>query len=224
MDYKDYHDYVIKDGKLVGAFDQMYQESSDIPWHQDQTNFEWYANIDIELLKKIKFSRILDVACGLGFFSERISIIFPEAHIIGLDISPTAILKCKEKRSSDRLIYFVGDITESGFRLPDQQPNVDLVIMRDLLWYVTEKIDVLFENILKVLNQGGKILIHQSFPALHKNFVGKNVFPNPESISTFAKENGFSLQFEVILYNHLLNEDGPKYIIVCEKKKLNDRS
>jgi|TARA_B100000315_G_scaffold178802_1_gene167474 hypothetical protein len=32
----DYHDYVIKDGRLIGEFEQMYKNSRDIPWHQDR--------------------------------------------------------------------------------------------------------------------------------------------------------------------------------------------
>ena len=31
----DYRDYVIKDGRLIGEFEQMYKNSRDIPWHQD---------------------------------------------------------------------------------------------------------------------------------------------------------------------------------------------
>lgn len=32
----DYHDYVIMDGKLIAEFEQMYQNSSQIPWHQNE--------------------------------------------------------------------------------------------------------------------------------------------------------------------------------------------
>jgi hypothetical protein len=36
IDSKDYHDYVIKGGVLVREFEQMYQNSTNIPWHQDE--------------------------------------------------------------------------------------------------------------------------------------------------------------------------------------------
>ena len=35
---EDYHDYVFKNGKLVGEMEQMYQKSKDIPWHQDKAS------------------------------------------------------------------------------------------------------------------------------------------------------------------------------------------
>ena len=31
-----YQDYVIKDSTFIGNFVDMYQESSEIPWHQDE--------------------------------------------------------------------------------------------------------------------------------------------------------------------------------------------
>ena len=36
---KDYHDYVIKDGKLVGEFEQMYQNVKD-PWPESQVDMD----------------------------------------------------------------------------------------------------------------------------------------------------------------------------------------
>ena len=33
---KDYHDYVFRDGKLVGEFEAIYQNSEGVPWHQDE--------------------------------------------------------------------------------------------------------------------------------------------------------------------------------------------
>lgn len=36
IDSTDYHDYVIKEGKLIGEFEQMYQKSDGVPWHQNE--------------------------------------------------------------------------------------------------------------------------------------------------------------------------------------------
>ncbi len=61
----DYHDYVIKDGKFVGAFDEMYLHASD-PWHQDEADRHWKAEeIALLLRSKHRYSRALDVGCGL---------------------------------------------------------------------------------------------------------------------------------------------------------------
>jgi hypothetical protein len=44
---KKYHDYVFKNGKLIGAFDDMYKNSDEIPWHQDETIKDIFSELDI---------------------------------------------------------------------------------------------------------------------------------------------------------------------------------
>ena len=72
----DYHDYIIKDGRFIGEFEAMYQDSSDIPWHQDKTAYEFYVEIDLALIKRFnqlhKFTSICDIGCGLGYITERL--------------------------------------------------------------------------------------------------------------------------------------------------------
>jgi hypothetical protein len=45
----DYHDYVFRDGKLVGEFEEMYLNSATTPWHQDEQE-NW---IDVRLTKEM---------------------------------------------------------------------------------------------------------------------------------------------------------------------------
>lgn len=68
----DYHDYVFKDGKLVGKFDEMYKYSREIPWHQDKNAYSVFSNIDIAILKQYKYESICEIGCGLGYFTNRL--------------------------------------------------------------------------------------------------------------------------------------------------------
>ncbi len=43
----DYHDYVIKDGKYIGLYEDMYKYSKEIPWHQDKMALDWYTQIGL---------------------------------------------------------------------------------------------------------------------------------------------------------------------------------
>ena len=54
MNSDDYHDFVIKDGKLIGEFDLMYKKSKDIPWHQDKQKDWLDIRLTIELLKCVR--------------------------------------------------------------------------------------------------------------------------------------------------------------------------
>ena len=48
-----YQDYVIKDGKFIGKFEEMYAESEEIPWHQDSVAYSFWSELDIFLLVKL---------------------------------------------------------------------------------------------------------------------------------------------------------------------------
>lgn len=68
----DYHDYVFKDGKLVGKFDEMYKYSKEVPWHQDETAYHVFSEIDMAILKQFNYDSVCEIGCGLGFFSARL--------------------------------------------------------------------------------------------------------------------------------------------------------
>ena len=72
-----YQDYVIKDGTLIGKFEEMYHESSEIPWHQDETAFAIFTDLDIVILKNLhkryNFQKVADIACGQGYFTQRVA-------------------------------------------------------------------------------------------------------------------------------------------------------
>jgi hypothetical protein len=64
-----YHDYVFRNGKLVGEFEEMYRNSATTPWHQDEQE-NW---IDVRLTKQMlrdlgRFDAIHDFGCGNGHY------------------------------------------------------------------------------------------------------------------------------------------------------------
>jgi len=95
----DYHDFVIKNGKLIGEFEQMYQKSKEIPWHQDKQEDWLDIRLTVELLKDYApFDLICDFGCGLGYYLNilKTKIGSKECCLIGFDRAPTACRKGKE--------------------------------------------------------------------------------------------------------------------------------
>ena len=131
--YPRYQDYVIKDAKLVGAFEEMYRDHDD-PWMQlsasELTPDRAVALSTIRRLAKTgKVKRVLEVGCGLGLFTQQISDTGVEAF--GADISPTAIEKAKAAYPLPT--FMVGDLmTKSMYE--EIQP--DLIVMSEISWYV----------------------------------------------------------------------------------------
>lgn len=180
---KDYHDFVIKNGKLIGEFEQMYNKSSDIPWHQDQQDDLLEVRLAIELLKEYKpFDAIIDLGCGLGYFLDLLKRTAgnPNCFTAGYDISKTCCDKAKA---------LFPESTFQTFNLTDHTcPQVSikyksrLFSIRGTLWYVFPKIDNVINNINNMTTTNDLLLISQNFPPLNSNFVGKEVIPNPEAI------------------------------------------
>ena len=92
----DYHEYVIKDGELIGEFDQMYRKSGNIPWHQDEQENWLDIRLAIELLKEYgHFRQISDFGSGYGYFLKHIAQYCgtDKSVLYGYDVSKTACAK-----------------------------------------------------------------------------------------------------------------------------------
>src|SRR3989304_2411033 len=95
---KDYHDYVFRDGKLVGEFEAMYRNSTGIPWHQDEQQNWVDVRLTVEMLKDVgPFDEIHDLGRGLGYY-----LALMRGHLgagtcrgYGYDVSATACAKAK---------------------------------------------------------------------------------------------------------------------------------
>jgi predicted TPR repeat methyltransferase len=141
-----YQDYVIKNGKLIGKFEQMYQKFDD-PW--EQTTRETYAiekSATLEIIKEKGFKRVLEYGCGFGDFTNRIKSISDSA--LGVDISKTAIKKAKQKYP--HVDFKTGDILDFNI-LEKYQP--DCIVFAEISWYVLDKLEE-FKRHLKS-NVGG---------------------------------------------------------------------
>jgi len=66
----DYHNYVIKGTRMVGKFDELYQDWED-QWEQttrEENALEKF--IGLELLSKYGNCRFLEYGCGLGYYTQ----------------------------------------------------------------------------------------------------------------------------------------------------------
>lgn len=198
----DYQDYIFKDGKLLGKFDEMYRASSAVPWHQDKASQQIPVAIDLALIShfaaKFRSKRVCDLGCGLGFVTEKLRSTLHEvcldARVFGCDISPKAVEDATKQFPN--ITFFQGDIRSKDFLIPET--NFDFIYVKDILWYVLDDIDQVVVNIKRMLSkteEGGVVYIMQSFPD-KKGFIGSDVFPDPQSLVEF-----FKLNFKPLYHN-----------------------
>ena len=97
-----YQDYVIKDGKFVGKFEEMYKKISD-PWNllkknKKTNNLNYQVIYDYcEQIRSSKKLKILEIGCGFPQISYELYI--RKFKVYGTDISSTVIKKSKKKIS-----------------------------------------------------------------------------------------------------------------------------
>lgn len=210
----DYHEYVFKDGKLLGRFDEMYRYSGDIPWHQDKTAYRVFSDIDITILRQHRYETILDVGCGLGFFTNRL---FHELEgvesIVGTDISAAAIKKAKNM--FPHIDFRAADIKEEKFLVGNE---FDLVVCKDIMWYVFEKLDQVMKNLKLLIKPSGWLYISQSFPE-KENYIGKEVIKSPLHLKEIFEKN-FWITFSCIEWNSEYNNQPHIHLLAQSKEKL----
>lgn len=177
IDSEDYHDYVIRDGELVGAFEQMYRNCED-PWHQDE--FVPVAeDIALTVLERtdVDSSRILDIGCGTGRFTSRLADRLG-ADVVATDISRTAVSEAQTRH--DR----IGGIAAAVPPIPVGEGAVSVAVLAELFWYVLDDIDDLFEELRRVLTPEGRVLIVQQFYDPGEQSYGNEVMEAPEDLLT----------------------------------------
>lgn len=206
----DYHDYVIKNGILVGDFDNMYKNSNEVPWHQDQTAYYTSDSQFLSLIRSYGNSeRIAEIGCGLGYFANRLQ--ETGSVITGFDISPYAIEKARERFPN--VTFEVLDIAKP---LPDTYNGVfDMVLIKEVFWYVFPKMDIVMGNIRKLVKSNGMVFVAQSFPE-KQNYVGKDVISSPDHLVSLFDEYGFAIDYYSVNHNRIQNFDSILHV-ACER-------
>jgi 2-polyprenyl-3-methyl-5-hydroxy-6-metoxy-1,4-benzoquinol methylase len=183
---KDYHDYIIKNGKFIGAFEQMYQDIDD-PWHHGDASAIQY-DIALFLIKRYKIcvrgGRILDIGCGKGAFTSRIKKQIPKSRILAVDIAPTAIKKAKEKYGKLGIDFEVMDIRRDYNGLKEK---FDLLVLSQLMWYVLPKFRNIIYHLKVKLKRNGYVIVNQTFykPGVQK--YGVKIVSSEEDMLRFFK-------------------------------------
>jgi SAM-dependent methyltransferase len=182
---KDYHDYVFRNGRLVGEFESMYRHSEGVPWHQDEQANWVDVRLTVEMLRDLgKFQEIHDLGCGLGYYLElaRNGLGSADCRAFGYDISPTA---CEKARALFPTFTFdTLDLTVESeappARLRSASPR--LFIIRGTLWYVFPKLANVVNVIRNLMADCDQLLVVQNFPPLDQPFIGKEVLPNHHAL------------------------------------------
>ena len=131
-----YQNFVIKNGKFVGKFEEMYKKVSD-PWNllkKNKKNKNLNYQIIYNYCEQIRSSKkltILEIGCGLP--QNLYELYLKKFNVYGTDISKTVIEKSKKKYHKIKNKLFVSDFL--NFSLYEKF-KPDIIILSDISWYV----------------------------------------------------------------------------------------
>ena len=109
---------------------------------------------------------IVDLGCGPGNISEKLSIKWPRANVVGIDGSKEMILKAKSKRKSslkrgrsNNLRYIFTDIKNLELSKITKDKNITLLVSNSLIHHITYLED--FFNCIKRLSTNKTVNFHK---------------------------------------------------------------
>jgi len=187
----EYHRYVFNNQtrKFVGQFEEMYK-SEQIKgfdsWQQDDLR-HLDRKICLSILDQFTYSKILDVGCGKGSFTQFLKKC--NNNVTGIDISATAIERAKARYSD--IDFKKVDISVADWDQLIGGGGYDLIICLELLSYI--------ENWRMLL---GKFSEMASY-ILIKLFIPENPIGYVKDVDSLFKE--FSICYEVLEDVRLIN-------------------
>ena len=191
-----YQDLVIKDGKFVGKFEEMYQKFSD-PWNLLKKNkLDDGGNLNYKIIydycKKLKQKKkltTLEIGCGFPQISNEL--LKNGFKVYGTDISETVIRKSKKKYPKLKNNLFVSNFL--NFSLYEKL-NPNIIILSDITWYILPELKK-FIKWYKGLKKEVYLIHSLAVYGKDKQKYGKEYFYDLSSIKSFFKLKYLSLGY-----------------------------
>ena len=112
-------------------------------------------NAAMEVLKEVSlqgYKAVLDVGCGDGKITWKLSEIVPDGYVVGLDLSPSQI-GFAQKFQQENLSFVVGNITELPY-----DGEFDAVTALTVMQWLPDQVKG-FRAIRRALKENGKLII-----------------------------------------------------------------
>jgi ubiquinone/menaquinone biosynthesis C-methylase UbiE len=139
------------------SFNEFSHQNRELQRLEEQATLFWQQESQVLLDHGLKqATRILDLACGPGFITQRIHDEVPEAKITGVDLNATLLKVAKSNvNSSQSKVQFVeADCT----KLPFEDHSFDFIYARLLFQHLKDP-DAAVREIRRVLVPGGRVLL-----------------------------------------------------------------
>lgn len=207
MKYKSCTDYWLdkENFSLRGDFEAMYKDIDD-PWGCGEYCNSLNNKLFCEMLFHTKnYSKILDIGSGLGELTSSLYHYNKGGEITGWEISKTAVEKATAKYPK---ILFAN----KNILIDSIEQKHTLITMSEVLWYLLDGLQEVFEKIYNGLSDEGLLAMHQYFPSEQK--FGKEYINGISGFESFIENN---TKFEFV--TKLVSYDNEERVLLAMLKK-----
>ncbi len=179
---------------------------------------EWLTLLSAQVPKD-GVSRIVDLGCGTGRFTEALSLHF-DADVVGIDPSATMLQRAREKNSRNPVSFKQG----TGESLPLEDSSADMVFMSMVYHHLPDPQGTAREC-HRVLRKGGHVCIRNStldqietYPYL-RFFDGIRAIIEEQSIPRGQIESDFSTAgFKAVIHKAIPHRIAPDWASYADKQ------
>lgn len=174
---KRHNDFIFKvEGNgvtLIRDFEGMYRNCEDPHGQSKVTDNLSYQLVSTTVERAARLLQrdtegnlsIMDIGCGLGYFTAHMKAKFPGAYVCGVDISDAAVDRAS-KLSSD-CVFMQADLKTPGFL--QSENRFDIIVALNCLYYFKEdEIHQVLANIRSLLVDDGFIVVGYHLPVSMK--------------------------------------------------------
>lgn len=146
----------------------------------------------LEKIKFSKFSKILELGCGVGLTTKFIVEKFSESQITALDYDKEQIKTAREKNNNNRVDFIAGDATKLDF--PD---NFFDMVFEILTFHHIPNYEKAMKEVFRVLKSNGKFIVldipMKSLNPFHYFFFFQPAEFTRKEFIKFLEDAGFSI-------------------------------
>ncbi len=141
---------------------------------------------------------ILDIGCGLGYFTGFIKHLIPQAFVCGIDIAASALAKAA--RIAPDCVFEVADLKAPSLSVAAGRSFHIAVALDSLYYFQDDEIGQVLRNICALLADGGFLMVGYHLPE-QMNF-GRYI-RSLDDARTLMSQHGMRIVYSFDVYNDL---------------------
>ena len=145
----------------LSAMQQNSKQNWDGRYHQKNSTPHYTAAVALlQTINLYKPKQIVDVGCGSGEVTARLSELAPDAEVMGIDPNETMISVAKQAYGHKPRLSFMVQDAQKEFPFKDQ---FDLAFSSAVFLWIADK-KAAFNNVHQILKPGGRMVIKATMP------------------------------------------------------------